>query len=892
MKKITFSCVLTLALAGCSGGGSGGGGLTSPISSAPSGPSSTLPSTNPTGRIVVNSLLLRAIPSNVDRLDFKGYDGVGNQIYGTVSRAKAAQIVLEAVPTSVVQLEIEYFEGSILRGRGRQSVIVQAGQDAIVTDPGFTDITYALTSLSTPSGQLQLDRGESQRLTVEGLYADSSRTDITASVVWESTDTEVAEVDEQGVLQARGIGNATLTGRVGNLLVTVQVRVTKPAVVGLAISPVNATVLAGGQLDFQAQALLADDTTEAVTPTRWSSSNTTAATIDSDGLAHAGQVGSTRIQADYQGQHANTTLTVAADETLYNFQISPAELRLPKGMTIEYKASASYANGTVVDLTALTQFSSSNTVVTDNEGTPPPPVESDWPAPPRPFFPNRPGSPKFHGNLQGTASITATCDQLVAQTGVTVVGTVPFKARVLPPGARSLGVGGTFLYTTRTLMYDGTLENYRNDVIIPSTAHLLVGLGPSPFFTATALSQGIDFLTANLPEPPFVNALPDSAYYAYSSSIPSDYSVYSIEPAVAVVGQALGIRFTQAQATTGLTLLEDSPAGLVGIVEGGNVLRLPSSTLNLANTNRLSGVGAGNFSGTAGRTEIFYAGRRAHTGGADYGVVMRLISAGNPELIEFSDEPSGIVAPQVGDLDGDGRSDLAYFSGRTLKVRLSDTGVLQTQRQVATLDVQGPLQLQTGDFNGDGRLDLAVAAANFLQVYLNDGTANFTAQPSLTTPEGPTGTPYHLSSGDVDGDGRADLCYITNRYAGNRYWTLFFGSASGQLQNPLSGTTGYRVQAVRLGDMTGDGKADLVTLQSSTGLAMVRSPRDTSLGIHPGSVQGFGAPQVVDLFGNRAPLSLVLRRINGDALLDASVSAATDATDPATASVFNLTRQP
>jgi hypothetical protein len=886
MKKRTLSCVLTLALAGCSGGGSGGGSI-APPSSNNSGPTTSLPPTNPLGRIVVNSVLLRAIPSNVDRLEFKGYDSAGNQVYGPESRAKAAQIILEGVPITVVQLEVEYYEGSILRGRGRQNVIVGSGQETVVNDPGFTDITYALTSLATPSSQIQLDRGQSQRLTVDGLYADNSRADVTSSVLWETTASEVAEVDAQGLLQARGIGRATLTGRVGSLSVTVQVQVNKPAVIGLAITPLDATVLEGGQLDFQAQALLADNTAEPVTPTQWSSSNTTAATINSDGQVQAGLAGNTRIQADYQDQHANTTLTVAADQTLYNFQISPADLRLPKGMTVAYKASASYANGTVVDLTALTQFSSSNTVVTDNEGTPPI-RQSDWGVAPPPFFPNLPGSPQFHGNLQGAANITASYGSLSAQTGVTVVNTVPYRARVMPARAHLMNVGQSILLTTRTLMYDGTYEMYRNDAVIDSTPHLSVDAG----LVATALSQGIDFLTARVPDPPFPNAVPDSASYSYSASIPPDYSVYSIEPAVAVISQALGIRFTQAQSTTGLTLLEDSAAGLVGIREGDNVLRLPASTLNLSNTNRLTGVGAGNFSGTAGRTEVFYAGRRANTSGADYGVVLRLISAGNPELVEFADEPSGIVAPRVADLDGDGRSDLAYLSGRTLKLRLSNTGVLQTLREVATVDTQGPLQLQTGDFNGDGRLDLAIAGANFLQVYLNDGGANFTALPSLTTPEGPTGTPYHLSSGDVDGDGRADLCYLTNRYAGNRYWTLFFGSSSGQLQNPVSGTTGYRVQSARLGDMTGDGKADLVTLQSSTGLAMRRTPRDSSIGIFPGGSQGFGIPQVIEVANTRAPLSLVLRRINGDALLDASVSAATDATVATTATVFNLTRQP
>lgn len=885
MRKDALSWLILFALAGCSSGGSNTAG--SPNSPLPSNSSGTnLPPTNPTGRIVVNSLLLRAIPSNIDSLIFRGYDASNNQVYGPETRAKAAQIVLEGVPTSVTQLEIEYLEGTVLRGRGRQNVSVQSSQDTAVNDAGFSDITYALTTLSTPSTQIQLERGQSQPLPVEGLYADNTRADVSGAVLWSSDDAAVAEVDSQGQLQARGIGSAQLTGRIGNISLNVQVQVSKPSVVGLAITPVSPTVLENGQLNFQAQALLADNTTEAA-QANWTSSNTSAATIGSDGRALAVQAGATLIQADYQGQHANTTLTVAVDQTLYNLSISPTNLQLPKGMTVKYQATASYANGTIVDVTALTTFISSDLNIANNEISPPPPSDSDWFQLPPPLFPNLPGAPQFYGKSKGPALIQASYENLNAQTPVTVVNTVPLRARVYPAKTTPLAVGQTLQLSTRTTMYDGTYETERSDAIIDSTPHV----GVSSSRLATALSQGTDFLTARVPDPPFPNATPNGASYAYSASIPPDYAAVSIEPAVIVIGQALGINFTQAQTGTSMTLLENSSAGLVGILEGGNLLKLPTSTLSLTGTSRLNGLGAGNFSGMAGRAEIFFAGRRSRNDGADYGVVLRLISVANPELVTFADEPNGITTPRVADLDGDGRSDLVYLSGQTLKVRLSDVGVLQTLRVVTTFNRQGPLQLQTGDFNGDSRPDLAVAGPNSVQVFLNDGSANFTAQTVLTTPDGDR-VPYHLCSGDVDGDGKSDLCYLTNRFAGNRYWTLFFGSASGQLENPLTGTTGYRVQAMRLGDITGDGKADLVTLQSSTGQAMARDPRDTSLSVFPGGPQGFNVPQVIELFNNRAPLSLVLRRINGDALLDVSVSAASNPSTPTSAILYNLTRTP
>jgi FG-GAP-like repeat/FG-GAP repeat/Abnormal spindle-like microcephaly-assoc'd, ASPM-SPD-2-Hydin len=258
-------------------------------------------------------------------------------------------------------------------------------------------------------------------------------------------------------------------------------------------------------------------------------------------------------------------------------------------------------------------------------------------------------------------------------------------------------------------------------------------------------------------------------------------------------------------------------------------------------------VAVGDLNGD-GKSDLVVANTEANT-------VSVLLGKGDGTFAAKVDYPTGTAptAVAIADVNGDKKPDLIVANSATGTVSVllgKGDGTFEPKADYPT--GAKPQSVAVGDLNGDGKLDLAVAntEANTVSVLLGKGDGTF--EPSV---EYSTGTaPTSVAIGDFNGDKKLDL--VTANSTANTV-SVLLGKGDGTFEPKVDYPTATGPTSVAVGDLNGDGKSDLAVANNGS----------SSVSVLLGKGDGTFASKA-DYPTGTAPTSVAIGDLNADKKLD------------------------
>ena len=248
------------------------------------------------------------------------------------------------------------------------NVIIKAGFGDINSDGHTLIVVNAeLQSIviTTVDKSISIPSGSSTQLQAIGHYSNGQAEDLTKLVNWSSASNDVLNVTTDGKIIGGNPGNTSITAKFNSISSnSLPFTVSSAVLKSIAININDNNIPRGMSSQLTATGTYSDNSTKNLTAqVAWSSSSTSTANIDAQGLVTGVNVGTSNIQASL-GEVASTPLSVVVTSAkLTGILVSLNSSNIPNGTNTQAVAKGSYSDGTNSDITSQVSWKSGSEMV-------------------------------------------------------------------------------------------------------------------------------------------------------------------------------------------------------------------------------------------------------------------------------------------------------------------------------------------------------------------------------------------------------------------------------------------------------------------------------------------------------------------------------------------------
>jgi uncharacterized protein YjdB len=310
-----------------------------------------------------------------------------------------------------------------------------------------------------------------QQLVATGTNTDASTCDITDLVTWSSSTIANATVSASGLVKGVAAGSATITATLGSITGSTSVTVTAPSITSISVTPDDMTLAIGVGQQYTASAIYSDGSIQDLAAgVTWTSSNTSVATIDSNGLATTLVAGTTTITATV-GTFTDSSVITVVPAHLQTITLTPTNVTMAAGTQQQFTAVGNFDDGSTQVLVSALWSSGSTSVLTIDQN----------------------GLALAVG--PGTSTVSVTSGTVSASTSVTV-STATLVSLTIAPANSSMPDDATKTFSATGTFSDNSTQDVTLAVLWSSSAPGVATITNQGL--ATSLSIGTTTITAML----------------------------------------------------------------------------------------------------------------------------------------------------------------------------------------------------------------------------------------------------------------------------------------------------------------------------------------------------------------------------------------------------------